>query len=114
MFLHFLTGGLIIEKFIAIVYFFLNLVNIDCSTSSFCEILICYAFSLKLRRCVFLILIYRQDAILAAISEKDAHIALLELAPNQRSGTVEEVEKLTKEKQRSQQQLKELVCNDQL
>ena len=54
----------------------------------------------------------RQEAILAAISEKDAHIALLELQPNQKPGNVDQVEKLTKEKLKLQQQLKELVSDD--
>ena len=51
----------------------------------------------------------RQEAILAAISEKDAHVAVLEMAPNKKTENIEEVEKLTKEKQRLQQVLKDLV-----
>ena len=51
----------------------------------------------------------RQEAILAAISEKDAHIAVLEMAPNKKTENIEEVEKLTKEKLRLQQVLKDLV-----
>ena len=54
-------------------------------------------------------LIDRQEAILAAISEKDAHIAVLEMAPNKKTENIEEVEKLTKEKLRLQQVLKDLV-----
>lgn len=52
---------------------------------------------------------HRQEAILAAISEKDAHIALLEMAPNKKTENIEEVEKLTREKLRLQQVLKDLV-----
>ena len=52
---------------------------------------------------------FRQEAILAAISEKDAHIALLEMAPNAKTENIEEVEKLTKDKITLQSQLKELV-----
>ena len=51
----------------------------------------------------------RQEAILAAISEKDAHIAVLEMAPNKKTENIEEVEKLTREKLRLQQVLKDLV-----
>jgi len=51
----------------------------------------------------------RQEAILAAISEKDAHVAVLEMAPNKKTENIEEVEKLTKEKLRLQQVLKDLV-----
>ena len=54
----------------------------------------------------------RQEALLAAISEKDAHIALLELQPNQKQGNVDEVEKLTYQKHKLQQQLKELVSSE--
>jgi len=52
----------------------------------------------------------RQEAILAAISEKDAHIALLEMAPNKKTENIEEVDKLSREKLRLQQVLKDLVC----
>jgi len=55
------------------------------------------------------LLVARQEAILAAISEKDAHIAVLEMAPNKKTENIEEVEKLTKEKLRLQQVLKDLV-----
>jgi len=55
------------------------------------------------------LLVDRQEAILAAISEKDAHIAVLEMAPNKKTENIEEVEKLTKEKLRLQQVLKDLV-----
>lgn len=51
----------------------------------------------------------KQEAILAAISEKDAHIALLEMAPNKKTENIEEVEKLTREKLRLQQVLKDLT-----
>ena len=54
-------------------------------------------------------LLTRQEAILASISEKDAHIAVLEMAPNKKTENIEEVEKLTKEKLRLQQVLKDLV-----
>ena len=53
----------------------------------------------------------RQEAILAAITEKDAHIALLEMAPNKNSQNIEEVEKLTRDKIGLQKQLKELVSD---
>ena len=58
---------------------------------------------------IILPLVGRQEAILAAISEKDAHIAVLEMAPNKKTENIEEVEKLTKEKLRLQQVLKDLV-----
>jgi len=57
-------------------------------------------------------LVGRQEAILAAISEKDAHIAVLEMAPNKKTENIEEVEKLTKEKLRLQQVLKDLVSEN--
>jgi len=53
--------------------------------------------------------VVRQEAILAAISEKDAHIAVLEMAPNKKTENIEEVDKLSVEKLRLQQVLKELV-----
>jgi len=59
-------------------------------------------------------LVARQEAILAAISEKDAHIAVLEMAPNKKTENIEEVEKLTKEKLRLQQVLKDLVSDHTL
>jgi len=54
-------------------------------------------------------MVVRQEAILAAISEKDAHVAVLEMAPNKKTENIEEVEKLTMEKLRLQQVLKDLV-----
>ena len=50
----------------------------------------------------------RQEAILAAISEKDAHIALLEVSPKS-AKTQEEIERINKEKDVLQSKLKELV-----
>ena len=52
---------------------------------------------------------YRQEAIVAAISEKDAHIALLEMTPNSNQYNIEAVEKLTQEKIQLQKQLSEVV-----
>lgn len=50
----------------------------------------------------------RQEAILAAISEKDAHIAVLETSgANTHKST--EVKRLNKEKEKLQAQLKDLV-----
>ena len=57
-------------------------------------------------------MVARQEAILAAISEKDAHVAVLEMAPNKKTENIEEVEKLTKEKLRLQQVLKDLVSRN--
>jgi len=51
----------------------------------------------------------RQEALSAAITEKDAHIALLEIAPNKRTENIDAVERLTYEKIKLQQQLKDLV-----
>ena len=52
----------------------------------------------------------RQEAVVAAISEKDAHIALLEMSPGPKpAASREEVTRLNKEKNRLQTQLKELV-----
>jgi len=59
-------------------------------------------------------MLVRQEAILAAISEKDAHVAVLEMAPNKKTENIEEVEKLTKEKLRLQQVLKDLVSEHNL
>lgn len=51
----------------------------------------------------------RQEALLAAISEKDANIALLELSSSKKKKTQEEVALLKREKDRLVQQLKQQV-----
>lgn len=51
----------------------------------------------------------RQEALLAAISEKDANIALLELSSSKKKKTQEEVAQLKREKDRLVQQLKQQV-----
>lgn len=53
-------------------------------------------------------LLHRQEALLAAISEKDANIALLELSSSKKK-TQEEVAALKREKDRLVQQLKQQV-----
>ena len=53
----------------------------------------------------------RQEALSAAITEKDAHIALLEIAPNKKTENINAVDRLTFEKIKLQQQLKDLVRN---
>lgn len=52
---------------------------------------------------------FRQQALLAAISEKDANIALLELSSSNKKKTQEEVMSLKREKDRLMQQLKQQV-----
>lgn len=59
-----------------------------------------------LQRCPFS---FRQEALLAAISEKDANIALLELSSSKKKKTQEEVTSLKREKDRLVQQLKQQV-----
>lgn len=51
----------------------------------------------------------RQEALLAAISEKDANIALLELSSSKKKKTQDEVALLKREKDRLVQQLKQQV-----
>ena len=51
----------------------------------------------------------RQEALLAAISEKDANIALLELSSSKKKKTQEEVSALKREKDSLVQQLKQQV-----
>lgn len=51
----------------------------------------------------------RQQALLAAISEKDANIALLELSSSNKKKTQEEVLALKREKDRLMHQLKQQV-----
>lgn len=51
----------------------------------------------------------RQEALLAAISEKDANIALLELSSSKKKKTQEEVAALKREKDSLVQQLKQQV-----
>lgn len=51
----------------------------------------------------------RQEALLAAISEKDANIALLELSSSKKKKTQEEVSTLKREKDSLVQQLKQQV-----
>uniref|UniRef100_A0A8C4R409 ELKS/RAB6-interacting/CAST family member 2 n=1 Tax=Eptatretus burgeri TaxID=7764 RepID=A0A8C4R409_EPTBU len=53
----------------------------------------------------------KQEALLAAISEKDANIALLELSASKRKKTQEEVAALKREKDRLVQQLKQQTQN---
>ncbi|VFV17502.1 caz-associated structural isoform cra_b, partial [Lynx pardinus] len=50
-----------------------------------------------------------QEALLAAISEKDANIALLELSASKKKKTQEEVMALKREKDRLVHQLKQQV-----
>lgn len=51
----------------------------------------------------------RQEALLAAISEKDANIALLELSSSKKKKTQDEVAMLKREKDRLVHQLKQQV-----
>ncbi|MEQ2188390.1 ERC protein 2 [Goodea atripinnis] len=53
--------------------------------------------------------LFRQEALLAAISEKDANIALLELSSSKKKKTQEEVAALKREKDSLVQQLKQQV-----
>uniref|UniRef100_A0A672S676 ELKS/Rab6-interacting/CAST family member 1-like n=1 Tax=Sinocyclocheilus grahami TaxID=75366 RepID=A0A672S676_SINGR len=53
----------------------------------------------------------KQEALLAAISEKDANIALLELSASKKKKTQEEVAQLRREKDRLVQQLKQQTQN---
>lgn len=53
----------------------------------------------------------KQEALLAAISEKDANIALLELSSSRKKKTQEEVASLKREKDRLVQQLKQQTQN---
>lgn len=53
--------------------------------------------------------LYRQEALLAAISEKDANIALLELSSSKKKKTQEEVAVLKREKDSLVHQLKQQV-----
>lgn len=56
----------------------------------------------------YLHVFFRQEALLAAISEKDANIALLELSSSKKK-TQDEVAALKREKDRLVQQLKQQV-----
>lgn len=57
----------------------------------------------------FCFCLIRQEALLAAISEKDANIALLELSASKKKKTQEEVMALKREKDRLVHQLKQQV-----
>lgn len=57
---------------------------------------------------LYLYAFFRQEALLAAISEKDANIALLELSSSKKK-TQDEVAALKREKDRLVQQLKQQV-----
>lgn len=52
---------------------------------------------------------FRQEATQAAICEKDANIALLELTSTKKIRHTEQMEKLNQEKRKLQEQLKEIV-----
>lgn len=54
-------------------------------------------------------IVCRQEAIQAAMSEKDANIALLEMTSTKQRRNTEEIDKLNREKEKLQQQLKEVV-----
>ena len=56
----------------------------------------------------------RQQALLAAISEKDANIALLELSASNKKKSQEEVLGLKREKDRLMHQLKQQVATSSL
>lgn len=66
-------------------------------------------FPLWLNAMLFLSHPNRQEALLAAISEKDANIALLELSSSKKKKTQDEVALLKREKDRLVQQLKQQV-----
>ena len=51
----------------------------------------------------------RQEALTSAISEKDANIALLEMTSTKKQRNMEEIDKLSREKDKLNTQLKELV-----
>ncbi|KAK3608086.1 hypothetical protein CHS0354_004740 [Potamilus streckersoni] len=53
----------------------------------------------------------KQEAIQAAISEKDANIALLEMTSTKKQKNFDEIDRLSKEKEKLQQQLKEVTQN---
>lgn len=53
----------------------------------------------------------RQEALQAAICEKDANIALLEMTSTKKQRNMEEIDKLSREKDKLNQQLKELVTS---
>lgn len=57
----------------------------------------------------FILSLHRQEALLAAISEKDANIALLELSSSKKKKTQDEVALLKREKDRLVHQLKQQV-----
>lgn len=67
-----------------------------------------FFFSLSFPFFLFLFL-HRQEALLAAISEKDANIALLELSSSKKKKTQEEVAALKREKDSLVHQLKQQV-----
>lgn len=62
---------------------------------------------------MYLYVFFRQEALLAAISEKDANIALLELSSSKKK-TQDEVAALKREKDRLVQQLKQQVSRGEL
>lgn len=66
----------------------------------------CFSFCKKNHNHLYLT---RQEALLAAISEKDANIALLELSASKKKKTQEEVMALKREKDRLVHQLKQQV-----
>ncbi|XP_039338019.1 ERC protein 2 isoform X1 [Mauremys reevesii] len=64
---------------------------------------------LEMKKKIFVQITIRQEALLAAISEKDANIALLELSASKKKKTQEEVMALKREKDRLVHQLKQQV-----
>ena len=62
-------------------------------------------------KCMYAILFSRQEAILAAISEKDAHLALLEMNGPKKPQVMDEIARLNKEKDQLQMQLRDVVSS---
>lgn len=58
---------------------------------------------------VFLIYFRRQEAIQAALCEKDANIALLEMSSTKKQKNADEICRLNQQKEKLNKQLKELV-----
>lgn len=80
--------------------------QLDYKCQLFEDFCCCFSFCKKNHNHLYLT---RQEALLAAISEKDANIALLELSASKKKKTQEEVMALKREKDRLVHQLKQQV-----
>lgn len=84
-------------------------VNVQLSCVETASASLKYSFHSKRNADLLIVFVLRQQALLAAISEKDANIALLELSASNKKKTQDEVISLKRERDKLMHQLKQHV-----